>query len=415
MMTRIFLRSLIGLGVLLCGMQILRAAPQSATVEPMQQVVDSLQARVARLEAALARLESPTALLETDSVEYIAGRAGAVYLPRQSLGGRLPLPLPVPAAQPAPSANPALELSGYFEGRGRMDPKDGRNNTAGLNQAELDLSRDLGNHVCADLGLYYSGEFSVCWATCKYTALAAREDEPSRRLLQDLSFTAGQFDVPFGFDYQCYAPLDRSLVTMPHSVAASYGWWNDVGVMTEFGGAPGTLSLYAVKGLATTVWNSAEAMPEDVTPDDDRWLALQPAMSGGLRLDLTPCPHVDGGLSLTRGWSRRGAATLSMGGLHLQRSTEHLTLKAEGILAAKAEDLQPQRMRGAYFEATERFGRPFLAQRVDYLRADGETREQGFCLGAGYKLTDGVECRSEYGWNTAARSGEVFLQLVAGF
>ena len=173
--------------------------------------------------------------------------------------------------------------------------------------------------------------------------------------------------------------------------------------------------FYAVKGISTTIWDSDEDVPVDVTAEDDRWLALQPAMSGGLRLDLRPCRYVDGGFSLARGWNRSGGSALSLAGLHLQRCTERLTVKAEGIISALAEDREPQRMRGAYLEAIERFGRPFLVQRVDYLQREGEERERGCNLGAGLKLAEGVEIRGEYGWETGTRTADVYLQLVAGF
>ena len=205
----------LGVGILLAMGNVLSAAEQPVA-ERMQQIVDSLQNRVARLEAALTRLDSPrqttkAAFLGTDSVEYIAGRGGAVYLPRKSLSQPEPQPLPMPQSMTEALESHALELSGYFEGLGRMEPKDGRNNRAGLNQAELDLGRELGNHTRADLGLYYHEDFSICWATVSYAAMSAGDEDPARRMLSDISITAGQFDIPFGMDYLVYASPRSSI------------------------------------------------------------------------------------------------------------------------------------------------------------------------------------------------------------
>lgn len=383
-----------------------------------QQTVDSLQVRLARLEAQLAQLEfaASVAPLGGDSVEYLAGRGGTIYLPRRPLSTPRPGPLPVPGTA-TPVKSP-LEVSGFLEGVATVAPRDGRNNSARLNQAEIDLGRELSAQARADVGVYYAeGEFSLVAASVSFAPLAsaAGDDASPVRLVKDVAFTAGQFDVPFGLDYLVYAPLDRPLVSMPRPVAASYGFWNDLGVCASVGGTFGALDLYAVKGFETTFWTSDEPLPADVADDDERWQTTQPSVSGGLRFNVVPLAGIDAGLSLARGWNRSGASSLTLAGLHLQRSAKVLTLKAEALQAATAEDVRPQHLRGAYLEATERLGRPFLVQRADALDRDGAGRQQGYSLGAGWTFSEGLEGRAEYGWESLSRTPQIHLQLVAGF
>jgi hypothetical protein len=395
--------------VLTCGILLLAAQLSAAETTDLQKKLDSLQTRLTRLETALTASTTLRTVARTDTFELLAGRGGAVYLPPREQTEVVPLPVPIVDHV---MEEKLVEVSGFFEGLGHFQPQNGRQNTIALNQAEVDLGRELNSRTRADFSLYYDGDFSIAWATVSY-ALRHADDETA--FLSDMTVSAGQFDIPFGLDYQVYAPLDRKLVTMPHSVEASYGWWNDTGLQLHLGGARGALDVYAVKGLESTIWNSDEEITSDVTPDDARWLTTQPGFTSGMRLDLIPIGRINCGVSLARGWSAEQRLALSLAGVHLQHSTDHFLLKAEGILSGRAEDVRREWTRGSYLEINERVGRVFWAQRGDYREGPERAVERGCSAGMGLVITDGCECRGEYRWEKPTNTTGFFLQLAAAF
>jgi hypothetical protein len=395
---------------------IMLSIPLSSGVCAQPDKADSLYRIITELQGRLQILESEVNEINgMNSSTLIAGRNGAVYLPQ-------PSPAQTPIAQPLQEAPSLLErsgvdVSGFMDGIYSVNPDNGNDNNAGLNQVEVDLSHALNERTTAALAIAYDdGSFGVGFATIQY-ALRHTEAGGSQNtpLISDWSVTAGKFNPPFGLDYQACASTDRKSVSVPQIVEKTHDDWVDVGAVNTFSSPYGSMDFYVVKGFDSHVWRGEGPAPEGVSEDDEHWCTITPGMSSGLRLNVVLLPGVEGGGSLMRGWAGHGEAVMTLSGLHLHADWKKLGAKIEAIRLRKAENTIPEVSQGGYAETLENAGRIFLLQRLDYVEEAAATPARLCSMGAGVEAGAGVECRTEYRWDIRTRDRQLFFQIAARF
>ena len=425
MLIRIFKWIAIGTAlVLMTALPTLLAQENSNTDSTNEAVLKDLRLRVQELEAKLAAIEmataqSATAAHDPADNDLIAGRGDATFLPR-----RTPAESSAPPDEAATSMPKAgdilsdgtLEVSGFFDGVYQADLNDSRRNDAALNQIELDLLRPLGKRAEAALSLCYDEEFYVGAATMSYAMYLAEETEKDGGpLISEWVATAGQFDVPFGLDYEMYCSIDRPTITSPAVVEATHDSWNDLGFLTSLNARLGRLDAFVVKGYESEVWNSDEELPVDVSSDDERWLIVSPEVSAGARLSMSVLSGIECGASLARGWASHGAAAMSLVGVHARVRHQGFSVKAEGISSRKAESVAPRSTEGYYVEMQQSFGRVYGIARADQVDDDLYGNGRYYGAGAGVTVVEGLLARGEFQWNASEETGQVFLQVAARF
>ena len=380
---------------------------------------DSLKAALLRLEARLHHLESElyrqsgsSSVLDADNADnMVAGRGGWTYLPPRE---ERKLPAEIPAVTPIAAAAD-LEVSGFMDGVYDASLDRQNESNAALNQVELDVVREMGSRAQISLSLCYDEAIVVGAATIAFAPYVreSAEGEPAPAI-SNWTFTAGQFDIPFGLDYVYYCSPDRSSITQPDACAATHDSWNDVGLMSSFGTRWGSLDVYAVKGFETRVWNSDEDNSA-AADDDERWYYSQPQVSGGTRLNLTPIPDVECGVSWARGWLTNRTAESTLSGAHAQAGYKNFLVKAEGIRLLKAESVKPTTVEGWYVEGLQSMGRFFALGRYDYVNDEESGVARYYSVGGGVKLIENLECRMEYRADEHSADRHLQTQVVAKF
>ncbi|HEY3296302.1 MAG TPA: hypothetical protein VGL38_12820 [bacterium] len=379
-------------------------AQSPSSADSLNKVIADLKIRMQVLEEQMAGFEDQT---------LIAGRDGAVYLPRRKLA-KLRVD---PVLEKPTGFESKLNVSGFMDGIFTSNPGSSHEGHAGFNQIELDLSHPLNERTSTALSICYAdGSFGVGAATISYTLIKAGADDGHRnRRVTGWDVSAGQFDVPFGLDYQVYSSMARKAVTMPVAVAETHGGWNDIGMTTTVTSPYGTINGYVVKGFESRLWRGEGAVPEGLAEDDERWSVVAPSVSSGVRLNITLLPGLEGGGSLAHGWESRGAGAMSMTGLHVQDTWRSLSAKAEGIVLRKGDKASAQYSRGGYAEWMQRAGRVYLLERFDYVQRDNQATRRYYSAGLGVEAGAGIECRTEYRWSRTAGLRQLCVQIAGSF
>ncbi|MHB9027302.1 MAG: hypothetical protein ACYC9O_00885 [Candidatus Latescibacterota bacterium] len=298
----------------------------------------------------------------------------------------------------AEAQTPRVEISGFGDVYSAA-PLDSAGTSFALGQAEVDVYATLTHNISASAALAYdgaAGAFGPGEFFVEFRLFGAEENHlrPSRGVTH-CGIMAGQFDVPFGIDWEVYASIDRKLVTPPLVVENAHGLWNDTGVQGHAANDYFSGVLFAVNGFGYDDVRMRYAAGGRFGIKPLSFLEIGGSYAGFVR------PGGNLGMDLTGGDARIGWR-----GLHLKG--EYITRKT-GFTAVETTDF------GYYAEGIFQFGRFFGAARYDsYNPSDAEeiTRTS---FGGGWVITDGCELRFEYQLRPDEEEDVTFLQVAAGF
>lgn len=276
---------------------------------------------------------------------------------------------------------PGVQISGFGDVY-YTAPQDSGSTPFSIGQAELDVRARIRENIQvsaalaynADGHLFESGEFFV-----EFLLFGVEENHlrPVRGITHS-GILAGQFDVPFGIDWQVYASIDRKLVSVPLVVENTHGLWNDTGIQVHAANGRFNAVAFAVNGFGY---------------DEARM-----KYAGGGRLGLVVLP----GLELGGSWAGfvrdGGGLDQRLVGADIQAEWRSLNLRAEYIARETGIDGDAITTdSGYYVEGQYAFGRFFGVARQDFFSPGGPVEsETRTSLGAGWIITDGCETRIEH-------------------
>jgi len=290
----------------------------------------------------------------------------------------------------------ALEILGfgdflYIGGQDRFE----------LGQVEVDLGYplderiDLEIAVALDEGAFSTGTFTVDFH------LFGSEGSHFRPVagIDPSGIIAGQFDVPFGLDWQVYPSIDRRLASGPVAVENTHDFWNDYGVQGYLETGRLNAVAYAVNGFGY------EAEEEEVEMN----LAL------GGRMGISPLPQLEIGGSAVGFLDENYELDMTLLGADLQFSYGRFSAKGEYLihtlgLAGESDATNT----GFYAQGMYDFGDYFLVSRYGQFRPDEGKDLTRLSIGGGWMVTEGCEIRLEQQINTEEEN-LTLLQLVVGF
>ncbi len=331
-------------------------------------------------------------------------RNGIAVKPRKACAGfsvlRIIAFLLLVSATSSPARETALSITGFGDAL-YTAPRDSADVPFSIGQIELDISSALSERTRISAAVAYngtddtfgSGEFFVEFLL---SGAGLGHFRPIRGI-DHSGIIAGQFDVPFGIDWEVYASIDRKLVSVPLAVENTHHLWNDVGLQVHFDAGMVNGVVYGVNGFS-----------EDET--DIRY-------ARGGRLALKPLPFLEFGGSYA-GFVRSGGETdMSLAGADVRASYGPLALRGEYItrkrgLSGDSESTDY----GYYTEGLLSAGRAFLVSRYDFYSSGGPGtgRESRTCLGAGWALLENCETRVEHQFHPG-RGDETILQMAVAF
>ena len=313
-----------------------------------------------------------------------------------------------------------LEISGFFDVVNTVQTSADDKNQFGLGQAEIDLGAALHKNVGVEVAVAYNaddGIFELGAALIDIHFLDCCGDENHLRSsgIDHTGVVVGQFDVPFGIDYQTVASPDRKLVHAPLVVDLTHADWNDMGLMLGLEAGIGNFAIYGVNGFesSTEVLDEVAslALGEDVFEEID----TSPANAVGARLGITPVAGLEIGGSFANGWNLSGRPEMSLVGADLQYSVFNFGFKGEYIAHTVNRSIAKETNSGWYFQSTYNFSSAFLAARYGSFQPDEGNSVGQFTFGAGYSVVEAVELRFETLVNSHSDDNMNTLQMVASF
>ena len=352
---------------------------QKVKSDSLVQKLNNLEQNLQKIKKEIDRLRQQneqSAQLSTNQIankdslweSMVASRDGGIYLPGEdqlaTRMGSQPLQHDENAKLIPILNDKALQMSGFLDAVYTSHSEKGAQNTAAFNQIELDLAHEVNDRTAIGLSICYKDVFILGAATIAYRLYQKDETTPLQAFsLANWNMTAGQFDIPFGLDYQVYTSISRKTITMPTVVSKTHGGWNDLGILNSMGFGLGTVDAFAVKGFSSQYWTSNEPFDESASDDDPRWAECESNVSGGVRASFTMIPGIEYGASVARGWLSGGGRAMSMAGVHAQTTWQPFKLKGEAIICNKAESLHKEVTRGLYAEVFKPLGRFFAIGR----------------------------------------------------
>lgn len=296
---------------------------------------------------------------------------------------------------------------GYAARQGEDQPDD-----YGFGQMEVDLATSIGNCIGVEAAIAYDNEtetFGSREFVVDFSLFGSKGNhfyEASG--IDHAGIAAGQFDVPFGIDWQVYPSIDRKLVSAPLIVESTHNAWNDYGVQAYLQASQFNAVIFGTNGFGYQ-WVDAFSMP----------IEIGTKMALGGRLGFCPHEWVEIGGSYASFFNEDDENDMDMVGADLQFNYEDLSIKGEYIMHRTGLTYDdPFENSGFYAQGLYDFGKVFLVGRYGMLSApvEGEDDWTRISAGAGWVILQGAELRLEYQSNSWEEAEDVtFLQLVVGF
>jgi hypothetical protein len=278
-----------------------------------------------------------------------------------------------------------LELSGFADVIYSSSGEEGTDDHFMLSQVELDLAYLLSEKIRADLAIAHrEGSFGIGAMTIGFS--------PAERI----GICVGQFDVPFGIDYNFFPSPDRKLISAPLATETTHRLWNDIGLQLSITSSHVDLTLFAVNGLSDA----------EVT-----------VVPGG-RLSHCFGDLLEVGGSMALGFTDDSDVETGLYGIDFQLTHGGLYLKGEYIEHSWEMTTEGQSTAGFYLQATVDVDPFFFCARYGGLDSDEPELDEldRVTVGAGYRVIEQVELRGECQFHASGQEDDrLFLQTVASF
>lgn len=310
-----------------------------------------------------------------------------------------------------------VEISGFLDVIGSYQRSSSDRTEYGLGQAEIDLETELADNVSAAMAIAYNNETGGFELGAAEIGINLYTNDDG--FWTSLNLVTGQFDVPFGIDWQVYPSPDRKLVNGPWLADVHGGWrgWNDFGWQVQLESKLGNFVGFWVNGFEESaevierVTNLATGLEEESVTE----INTTPADAFGTRLGITPVSSLEIGGSFAIGYNESGKDEMTLLGADLQYSVFDFDLKGEYIYHSVNRSIEEENHQGWYFQSTYNFAPAFVVARYASFKPQGNQSISQVSLGAGYAIADGVELRLETLINEDSDAAGSVLQLVAGF
>lgn len=327
-------------------------------------------------------------------------------------------PVSVGFAQSGTGVAPELEISGFFDVLGSYSRAQENRAEFQLGQAEVDLESELSDRSAVSVAVAYNPDAEAFELGAAELALRIRKPRENSALALDL--VAGQFDVPFGIDYQFYASADRRLITAPWFYEATGdGWrgWNDVGVRLEGAGERFNFAAYWVNGFEASatiterVLNLSTGLLEDVETE----INTTPRDAFGAHAGYSPLEGLEVGASLALGMNASGKEEMLLRGIDAQYSYQQWSFKGEYASHSVNRSVSRDDHNGYYLQGLYQFSSLYAVARYSSFTPHGAGRTERISLGAGTEVAPNVEFRVENVIAEGSFEDMTLLQLVSTF
>ena len=217
----------------------------------------------------------------------------------------------------------------------------------------------------------------------------------------------GQFDIPFGIDWNVYPSVDRKLVSAPLAVENTHDGWNDYGV-----------ELYVQNNWFNGVIYGSNGFSYEWIDDLGGPIEVEMKVAAGSRIGFTPNEYFEIGASYAGFFNQENKLDMSLLGTDVQINYTNFSVKGEYISHTIAHSADGEITNtGYYAQGLYDFGKYFITARYGAFELDDVTADEitRISVGVGWVLTEGSELRFEYQVNSEEKDDLSYLQVVAGF
>ncbi len=312
-----------------------------------------------------------------------------------------------------------LEISGFFDVVGNYQTSTDDKTSFGLGQAELDIAKKLSENISIMTAIAYNsddGVFELGAAIIDIHLFGGEgERQNSMFCVKHSGIVVGQFDVPFGIDYNVYASIDRKLVSPPLVCGHTHEGWNDFGIQFNINWQYFNYVAYAVNGIKSSyeVNETNQILTPSLSIGDE--VITTPANTFGTRIGLTPILDLEVGGSVAIGLNQSNESEMLMFGGDLQLAFADFSFKGEYIQHFHNRTIEEETSKGYYFQALYNINQIFLTGRFGAFQQDDADWIDRYTFGAGYQIANAVELRLETTINKDSDNNTNTLQLVGGF
>ncbi len=311
-------------------------------------------------------------------------------------------------AQPSLEFAP-IDITGFGDFSRATRQEQGAKNSFELGQVEIDLETNLGDQVVIAAALAYDEAVFGLGAFTIDFHLFGSDDSHFRRVkgIEHSGIMVGQFDVPFGIDWQVYPSPDRKLVSSPLVVENTHDSWNDYGLQGYLETERINAVVYGTNGFG---YEGADAFGNTVE--------FEMNTSVGGRIGIKPYNTIEIGGSYSSFSGDKSKVDMTLLGMDLQLNFKNLSLKGEYITQRYGiARNSTQRNSGLYGQGLYDFGKFFLTSRYGLFSsgaADVDNLKR-LSVGGGWVLFQNCELRLEHQINSQAHDDITIMQLVVGF
>ncbi len=268
-----------------------------------------------------------------------------------------------------------------------------------IGQAELSFEYPFSDKTNLSLAIAYNGESFEIGAFF-YEHLIQKENSQN-----SYSFIIGQFDVPFGIDWQVYPSIDRNLISSPLIVSETHDGWNDLGVNVNFENNIFSGSIYTINGFTHECSNI-----------DNNLIISENNYAIGSQITFKIKENLSIGGSIAYIDDKNNLYDMNLYGTDFLWSHKNLSLKAEYIRHANTNGSDKNfHDDGYYLQSKYDFSKFYIVNRISSYRHINEEIIYQYSSGAGITIQENVIARAEWHHETKDNKNELFLQLAFGY
>jgi hypothetical protein len=306
-----------------------------------------------------------------------------------------------------------LEISGFFDVIGTHQTATEDETEFGLGQAEVDIESQLSERASIAMAVAYNSDESTFELGCAELGLNVYANDET--FVSSIDVIAGQFDVPFGIDYNVYPSIDRKLITAPLAVDHTHGGWNDFGVKYQMESEFGNFVGYWVNGFESSAEVLDEALTLSLGYDVFEEINTTPATAFGARVGITPTPNLEFGGSFASGLNESSRSEMTLIGADAQVNLADFQFKGEYISHSLNRSIAPETNSGYYAQAMYNFNPIYVVGRYGSFKPEDVDWVGQGSLGVGYAIAESIELRFETVINKDSDENANVLQMAVGF
>lgn len=267
-----------------------------------------------------------------------------------------------------------------------------------IGQAELDIEFPYSESSLLSLAISYDDS--------KFTLGSFYYEYSFTKKNSAVAYTLGigQFDVPFGIDWEVYPSIDRNLITSPLIVSETHDSWNDLGIYFNFENKVIKSTIFTINGFS-----------HECVDKNNIQIVTESNYAVGSRVAFIMIENLEIGGSIAYVDDKQNLHNLNLYGVDMSWSLKNLSLKAEYIQHIVNNNSKNLEDSGYYIQSKYDLHNLYLVSRISsHKHIDADYAYQ-YSSGIGITIQKNVIVRTELQRDSENNSSSLFMQLAVRY